>query len=97
MAKLRKVITRPNRYLFLEEAEGIIENLNNSNYPNKLHKINSYCYMVELLNIDSDDRKKFLKEELLNLNYCIYKTDKTLKELRDINNAKVEEVTENGC
>lgn len=93
MAKLRKVITRINRYLLLEEAQIVAESLSSNNYNYKLHKISDYSYMIELLNIDKDDRKKLLKEELNKLDFTIYKTDKTLKELKEIQQGK-EEVPE---
>ena len=40
--------------------------------------------MVELPNIDENDRKKILKEELNSIGFTIYKTDKTLKDLKII-------------
>lgn len=84
MAQIKKVITKINRYLYEEEAHYIMNELNNFNYPNKLHRLSKNAYMVELPNIDSNDRKSFLKEELNSIGYTIYKTDKTLKELKVI-------------
>lgn len=84
MAQVRKVITKINRYLFEEEAHYIINTLNDFNYPNKLHRLSKTAYMVELPNIDENDRKKMLKEELNSIGFTIYKTDKTLKDLKII-------------
>ena len=44
--------------------------------------------MVELPNIENNDRKKFLKEELNKIGLTIYKTDKSLSELREIQEKK---------
>lgn len=88
MAQLRKVITKIDRYLFEEEAMYIINRLNDFNYPNKLHKLSNNAYMVELPNIDKNDRKNMLKKELNNIGLTIYKTDRTLKDLKLIQEQK---------
>lgn len=82
MAQIRKVITKINRYLQEEEAMYIIHRLNDFNYPNKLHKLSNNAYMVELPNIDENERKSLLKEQLNEIGFTIYKTDRTLKDLR---------------
>ena len=94
MAQVRKVITKINRYLIEEEANYIVHILNDFNYPNKLHKLSKTAYMVELPNIDKNDRKKFLKDELNSIGFTIYKTDKTLKELKLIQAEKELEIQE---
>ena len=88
MAQIRKVITKINRYLYEEEASYIKNVLNEYNYSNKLHRITKNAYMIELPNIDENDRKKFLKDELKTIGFTIYKTDKTLKDLRLIQEEK---------
>lgn len=90
MAKIKKVITKINRYLYEEEAHYILNTLNDFNYDNKLHKISNSAYMIELPNIDTNDRKKLLKDELNSIGFTIYKTDKTLKELKLIELEKKE-------
>ena len=88
MAQVRKVITKINRYLIKEEANYIIDSLKSNNYNCKLHKISKNYYMIELPNIDEDERKPILKEELNNIGFTIYKTDKTLKDLKIIQSEK---------
>lgn len=88
MAQIRKVITKINRYLYEEEASYIKNVLNEYNYSNKLHRITKNAYMIELPNIDENDRKKLLKDELKTIGFTIYKTDKTLKDLRLIQEEK---------
>ena len=88
MAKIKKVITKINRYLYEEEANYIKNVLNEYNYSNRLHKITKNAYMIELPNIDENDRKKFLKYELKTIGFTIYKTDKTIKDLKLIQEEK---------
>lgn len=88
MSNVMKVITKTDRYLYEIEANFIRHTLNDYNYSHKLHKISKNAYMVELPNIDNNDRKKFLKEELNKIGLTIYKTDKSLSELREIQEKK---------
>lgn len=88
MSNVMKVITKTDRYLYEIEANFIRHTLNDYNYSHKLHKISNNAYMVELPNIDNNDRKKFLKEELKKIDLNIYKTSKSLEELREIQRNK---------
>ena len=89
MAEIRKVITRNDRYLFENEAKFIVHVLNDYNYSHKLQKISNNAYMIELPNIDKNiDKKNFLKEELNKVDFTIYKTNKSLRDLQQIHEKK---------
>ena len=88
MSDVMKVITKTDRYLYEIEANFIRHTLNDYNYSHKLHKISKNAYLVELPNIDNNDRQKFLKEELNKIGLTIYKTNKSLNELREIQEKK---------
>lgn len=88
MAQSKKVITKINRYLDKVEAYYIMSSLNEFNYENKLIKLFEDVYMIELPNIDKNDKKSILKEELQSIGFNIYKTNKTLEELREIETNK---------
>ena len=88
MDDIKKVITKTDRYLYEQEAKYISHALSDYNYSYKIHKISNNAYMIELLNIDNNDRKKFLKEELGRIDLSIYKTDKSISDLRAIHESK---------
>ena len=83
--KIKRVITKVDRYLYKEEAKSIYnalllnkdiieENL-------KIHKITNKAYMIELKDIETE-LKNQIKEDVASVGCTVYKTKDTLKELK---------------
>ena len=83
--KIKKVITKIDRYLYKEEAKGIYNALLlNSNIEEKnlkIHKLTNQAYMIELKDI-STEVKNEIKQDVSSVKCTVYKTTNTLKELK---------------
>ena len=83
--KIKRVITKIDRYLYKDEAKGIHdalllnEDINKENL--KIHKITNQAYMIELKEL-SIEIKNQIKEDVASVNCTVYKTADTLKELK---------------
>ena len=83
--KIKRVITKIDRYLYKEEAKGIHdalllnEDIKKENL--KIHKITNQAYMIELKEL-SIEIKNQIKEDVASVNCTVYKTADTLKELK---------------
>lgn len=89
MEQVKKIITRIDRYLLEMEAKFITIVLDEYNYKYKLQKISEDAYFIELPNIDKNNKKDFLKKELNKINSTIYKTNKSIEDLRTIYRNKI--------
>ena len=83
--KIKRVITKIDRYLYKEEAKSIYnaiqlhrgiekENL-------KIQKLTNQAYMIELKEL-SIEIKNQIKEDVSSVNCTVYKTTDTLKDLK---------------
>lgn len=83
--KIKRVITKIDRYLYKEEAKSIYnaiqlhrgiekENL-------KIQKLTNQAYMIELKEVPTDIKNE-IKEDLKVVDCTIYKTTDTLKDLK---------------
>ena len=83
--KIKRVITKIDRYLYKEEAKGIYNALLlNSNIEEKnlkIHKLTNQAYMIELKEVPTDIKNE-IKEDLKVVDCTIYKTTDTLKDLK---------------
>ncbi len=83
--KIKRVITKIDRYLYKDEAKGIHdalllnEDIKKENL--KIHKITNQAYMIELKEL-SIEIKNQIKEDVASVNCTVYKTADTLKELK---------------
>ena len=83
--KIKRVITKVDRYLYKEEAQGIYNalllnrELEKENL--KIHKITNNAYMIELKDI-STKIKNEIKQDVSSVKCTVYKTTDTLKELK---------------
>ena len=83
--KIKRVITKVDRYLYKDEAKGIHdalllnEDIKKENL--KIHKITNQAYMIELKEL-SIEIKNQIKEDVASVNCTVYKTADTLKELK---------------
>ena len=83
--KIKRVITKVDRYLYKEEAKGIYKALLlNSNIEKKnlkTQKITNQAYMIELIDIETE-LKNQIKEDVASVGCTVYKTKDTLEELK---------------
>ena len=83
--KIKRVITKIDRYLYKDEAKGIHdalllnEDIKKENL--KIHKITNQAYMIELKEL-SIEIKNQIKEDVASVKCTVYKTADTLKELK---------------
>ena len=83
--KIKRVITKIDRYLYKEEAKGIYNalllNRDIEEKNLKIHKLTNQAYMIELKEL-SIEIKNQIKEDVASVNCTVYKTADTLKELK---------------
>ena len=83
--KIKRVITKVDRYLYKEEAKGIYNalllNRDIEEKNLKIHKLTNQAYMIELKEL-SIEVKNQIKEDVASVNCTVYKTTDTLKELK---------------
>ena len=83
--KIKRVITKVDRYLYKEEAKGIYNalllNRDIEEKNLKIHKLTNQAYMIELKEL-SIEVKNQIKEDVASVNCTVYKTADTLKELK---------------
>ena len=83
--KIKRVITKIERYLTKEEAKSIYnailidKDIKEENL--KIHKLTNNAYMIEIKDI-STEKKNEIKEEIKIIECTIYKTTDTLKDLK---------------
>ena len=83
--KIKRVITKIDRYLYKDEAKGIHdalllnEDIKKENL--KIHKITNQAYMIELKDLETEIKNQ-IKEDVASVNCTVYKTADTLKELK---------------
>ena len=83
--KIKRVITKINRYLYKDEAKGIHdalllnEDIKKENL--KIHKITNQAYMIELKELTIEIKNQ-IKEDVASVGCTVYKTKDTLKELK---------------
>ena len=82
--KIKRVITKIDRYLYKEEAKGIYKALLlNSNIEKKnlkTQKITNQAYMIELIDIETE-LKNQIKEDVASVGCTVYKTKDTSKDV----------------
>ena len=83
--KIKRVITKVDRYLYKEEAKSIYNalllNKDITEENLKIHKITNRAYMIELKDIETE-LKNQIKEDVTSVGCTVYKTKDTLKELK---------------
>ena len=83
--KIKRVITKIDRYLYKGEAKGIYNalllNRDIEEKNLKIHKLTNQAYMIELKEL-SIEVKNQIKEDVASVNCTVYKTADTLKELK---------------
>ena len=83
--KIKRVITKIDRYLYKGEAKGIYNalllNRDIEDKNLKIHKLTNQAYMIELKEL-SIEVKNQIKEDVASVNCTVYKTADTLKELK---------------
>ena len=83
--KIKRVITKIDRYLYKDEAKGIHDalllNRDIEEKNLKIHKLTNQAYMIELKEL-SIEIKNQIKEDVSSVNCTVYKTTDTLKDLK---------------
>ena len=83
--KIKRVITKVDRYLYKEEAKGIYNalllNRDIEEKNLKIHKLTNQAYMIELKDLETEIKNQ-IKEDVASVNCTVYKTKDTLKELK---------------
>ncbi|MBQ8902452.1 MAG: hypothetical protein IJY87_05280 [Bacilli bacterium] len=83
--KIKRVITKIDRYLYKEEAKGIYNalllNRDIEEKNLKIHKLTNQAYMIELKEL-SIEVKNQIKQDVSSVKCTVYKTTDTLKELK---------------
>ena len=83
--KIKRVITKIDRYLYKDEAKGIYNalllNRDIEEKNLKIHKLTNQAYMIELKEVPTDIKNE-IKEDLQVVDCTIYKTTDTLKDLK---------------
>ena len=83
--KIKRVITKIERYLTKEEAKSIYnailidKDIKEENL--KIHKLTNQAYMIEIKDIPTE-KKNEIKEEIKIIECTVYKTTDTLKDLK---------------
>ena len=83
--KIKRVITKIDRYLYKDEAKGIHdalllnEDIKKENL--KIHKITNQAYMIELKDLETEIKNQ-IKQDVSSVKCTVYKTTDTLKELK---------------
>ena len=83
--KIKRVITKIDRYLYKGEAKGIYNalllNRDIEEKNLKIHKLTNQAYMIELKEV-STELKNEIKQDVSSVKCTVYKTADTLKELK---------------
>ena len=83
--KIKRVITKVDRYLYKEEAKGIYNalllNRDIEEKNLKIHKLTNQAYMIELKDLETEIKNQ-IKQDVSSVKCTVYKTTDTLKELK---------------
>ncbi|MGL5714651.1 MAG: hypothetical protein ACRCXT_01810 [Paraclostridium sp.] len=80
--KIKRLITKINRYFDKDEAMTIYEILAKTDATYKLRPITKTAYAIEITKIENEEKAK-LKEELKEIMATVYKTTDSWKELSE--------------